>query len=155
MGLDQEQLSINQTAVFDQLTCTICQSIFERPKELPCKHLFCEDCIFLWTRRSKPASCPICRAIFSTLEVAKPASLIMGILDTLIWRCEYQGCNITTSYSNIRGHKTQCPFRIVHCPYPGCNRRVRRLEIAEHLYEHRKGHNTAPRQRSRRRRWSF
>ncbi|KAI7905276.1 uncharacterized protein BX663DRAFT_502321 [Cokeromyces recurvatus] len=42
-----------------EITCTICQGIFEDPHSLNCGHCYCGQCIFEWLKNNK--SCPICR----------------------------------------------------------------------------------------------
>lgn len=41
-------------------TCTICFDNFTHPVTLPCRHVFCEHCIFEWL--DKENTCPVCRA---------------------------------------------------------------------------------------------
>jgi len=39
--------------------CPICQSEYQHPILLTCKHVFCEECVLSWIDRN--ASCPLCR----------------------------------------------------------------------------------------------
>ncbi|KAI9486875.1 MAG: hypothetical protein EXX96DRAFT_550910 [Benjaminiella poitrasii] len=45
--------------VLKEITCTICQGIFEDPHSLNCGHCYCGQCIFEWLKNNK--SCPMCR----------------------------------------------------------------------------------------------
>ncbi|CAF3502638.1 unnamed protein product [Rotaria socialis] len=40
--------------------CPICQSEYQDPIILTCKHIFCEECVSSWLDRN--ASCPLCRS---------------------------------------------------------------------------------------------
>ncbi|KAK6145721.1 hypothetical protein DH2020_022541 [Rehmannia glutinosa] len=41
--------------------CAICQEKMHAPILLPCKHIFCEDCVSEWFERER--TCPLCRAL--------------------------------------------------------------------------------------------
>lgn len=43
--------------------CCICHSEFTEPVILVCKHIFCEECIYLWFIREK--TCPLCRTVIT------------------------------------------------------------------------------------------
>ncbi|RUS89763.1 hypothetical protein EGW08_002466 [Elysia chlorotica] len=44
--------------------CPICQDTVNEPVMLPCKHIFCEQCVTIWFDREK--TCPMCRAEITT-----------------------------------------------------------------------------------------
>ncbi|GFO44201.1 RING finger and transmembrane domain-containing protein 2-like [Plakobranchus ocellatus] len=44
--------------------CPICQDTVNEPIMLPCKHIFCEQCVSIWFDREK--TCPMCRAEITT-----------------------------------------------------------------------------------------
>ncbi|XP_012936595.1 E3 ubiquitin-protein ligase RNFT1 [Aplysia californica] len=44
--------------------CPICQDSVNEPVMLPCKHIFCEQCVSIWFDREK--TCPMCRAQITT-----------------------------------------------------------------------------------------
>jgi len=46
--------------------CPICQSQYKDPIVLPCKHIFCEECVSSWIDRN--ASCPMCRCKLSVRQ---------------------------------------------------------------------------------------
>ncbi|KAM6063178.1 tripartite motif-containing protein 59 isoform 1-T3 [Chlamydotis macqueenii] len=57
----------------EELTCSICYSIFEDPRVLPCSHTFCRNCLegviqlsstfSVWRPLRVPLKCPNCRTI--------------------------------------------------------------------------------------------
>ncbi|XP_053566077.1 tripartite motif-containing protein 59 [Bombina bombina] len=56
----------------EELTCSICYSIFEDPRILPCSHTFCRNCLesvinssenYLWRPSMLRLTCPSCRGI--------------------------------------------------------------------------------------------
>ncbi|XP_028922737.1 tripartite motif-containing protein 59 [Ornithorhynchus anatinus] len=56
----------------EELTCSICYSIFEDPRVLPCSHTFCRTCLenvlqassnfYIWRPLRIPLKCPNCRS---------------------------------------------------------------------------------------------
>ncbi|XP_022171585.1 pre-mRNA-splicing factor CWC24-like [Myzus persicae] len=56
---ETEKKIIAKMLDFNDLTCSICFDIFEKPSVLKCNHVFCFKCIHNWMRTNK--SCPICR----------------------------------------------------------------------------------------------
>ncbi|KAM9039446.1 tripartite motif-containing protein 59-like [Sarcophilus harrisii] len=63
----------------EELTCSICYSIFEDPRVLPCSHTFCRNCLenifqasgnfYAWRAIRFSLKCPNCR---STVEIPPP-----------------------------------------------------------------------------------
>ncbi|XP_060098407.1 tripartite motif-containing protein 59 [Heteronotia binoei] len=57
----------------EELTCSICYSIYEDPRVLPCSHTFCRNCLesvlqlssnfSIWRPLRLPLKCPNCRSI--------------------------------------------------------------------------------------------
>ncbi|NXI67120.1 TRI59 protein, partial [Anseranas semipalmata] len=57
----------------EELTCSICYSLFEDPRVLPCSHTFCRNCLegviqlssnfSIWRPLRVPLKCPNCRSI--------------------------------------------------------------------------------------------
>ena len=132
------------------LRCAICLDIFERPRTLPCYHPFCEDCLFLYIRRTGDTTprCPLCRREFRQEDTSPSSALLRGILDTLQWRCTYDGCDEVTPLSSRSVHRHNCLRRMVQCPRSGCHVRVQRGHLVSHLMGHRYGRSVGgPRRR--------
>ncbi|XP_060706491.1 zinc-binding protein A33-like [Hemiscyllium ocellatum] len=59
MAACQSSLSLTE-----DLTCSICLSLFVEPVRLGCDHNFCKSCIQrCWANQGEAASCPECRAV--------------------------------------------------------------------------------------------
>lgn len=43
------------------MVCSVCLDVIKEPKELSCKHVFCQLCIENWLKINK--SCPCCRTM--------------------------------------------------------------------------------------------
>ncbi|GCC17842.1 zinc-binding protein A33-like isoform X1 [Chiloscyllium punctatum] len=51
-------------SLMEDLTCSICLSLFVEPVRLGCEHNFCKSCIQrCWGKQRKAVSCPECRAV--------------------------------------------------------------------------------------------
>ncbi|KFQ86614.1 Tripartite motif-containing protein 59, partial [Phoenicopterus ruber ruber] len=67
----------------EELTCSICYSIFEDPRVLPCSHTFCRNCLegviqlssnfSIWRPLRVPLKCPNCRSISLPVNFALKA----------------------------------------------------------------------------------
>ncbi|XP_060847006.1 E3 ubiquitin-protein ligase rnf8-B-like isoform X1 [Rhopalosiphum padi] len=56
---EMEKKIITKMLDNNDLTCSICFDVFEKPSELNCSHVFCFKCVKNWMRNNR--SCPICR----------------------------------------------------------------------------------------------
>lgn len=52
--------SLSIVSVAEELTCSICQEVFNKPVTESCGHSFCKDCIDTWAE--KQPHCPLCKA---------------------------------------------------------------------------------------------
>ena len=132
MGIEQDQLTVDPSVLFQHLVCAVCQDGYERPRALPCGHNFCEDCIFLWVRRlvGEVKTCPLCRQAFVTRQITEVSPLLEGVMDSLRWRCQYEGCYAVMPLAERQRHRLHCAFRLMQCPRLNCNRRIRRQDLA-------------------------
>eukprot|EP00062_Callorhinchus_milii_P000662 gi/632934868/ref/XP_007886743.1/ PREDICTED: tripartite motif-containing protein 59 [Callorhinchus milii] len=79
----------------EDLTCSVCYSIFEDPRVLPCSHTFCRTCLeniiqgsgnfSVWRPLRFPLKCPTCRSIVElppTGIISLPINFsLMGIIE--------------------------------------------------------------------------
>lgn len=47
------------------LECAVCMDTATDPVRVPCKHVFCEQCITAWFDVSTQQTCPVCRCVFA------------------------------------------------------------------------------------------
>ena len=99
MGLDIERI-IEKDTVIDHLICSICMDVLENPKQAPCQHSFCNDCIREWLD-SGNHTCPVDRQELSVQDLNQPR-LLQDILNNLTLRCKnYQkGCSLLAKYAD-------------------------------------------------------
>ena len=63
------KMASNWQKAKEELTCVICQDLFNEPKILPCLHSFCTSCLKEWSDRlakldpsKRHLECPLCKA---------------------------------------------------------------------------------------------
>lgn len=63
----------------EDLTCPVCQDVFQDPRFLPCHHVYCKQCIQQLVTRAAPSrtySCPECRASVRVDDPLPPAHIM-------------------------------------------------------------------------------
>ncbi len=71
---DSADLSETHHDEEDLTTCSICLSMIEEPKALPCLHTYCLKCLTEWAKSTDKIKCPICRK-----EWTLPADGVAGL----------------------------------------------------------------------------
>ncbi|XP_075705209.1 E3 ubiquitin/ISG15 ligase TRIM25 [Rhinoderma darwinii] len=66
----------------EELTCSICLSLFTTPVTLPCGHNFCSQCLDLSWKGAEGAvfSCPQCRYVFSSKPELRKNTLLSNLV---------------------------------------------------------------------------
>ncbi|XP_073516472.1 E3 ubiquitin/ISG15 ligase TRIM25-like [Phyllobates terribilis] len=69
----------------EELTCSICLSLFTTPVTLPCAHNFCLQCLDLTWRGAEDSSysCPQCRDVFSSKPELKKNTVLTNLVSQL------------------------------------------------------------------------
>ncbi|XP_059186213.1 E3 ubiquitin-protein ligase TRIM39-like [Centropristis striata] len=57
------------------LSCPVCQEIFNDPVVLSCSHSFCKDCVQRWWREKQMQECPVCKKCSSRSRL--PRNLVL------------------------------------------------------------------------------
>jgi hypothetical protein len=78
-------------SVPEDFICGICREIVRNPPNLPCPHLFCQNCLQKMMNSSeKRTECPICRAEFSAGNLS-PSSYSIKMISSLPIKCPNHG----------------------------------------------------------------
>lgn len=95
----------------EDLTCSVCYSLFSDPRVLPCSHTFCKTCLdnllkvsinsnnSIWRPLRLPLKCPNCRSVVE-LPLAGLEALPTNVSLRAI--VEKVGKNLTTSLTVVR-----------------------------------------------------
>ncbi|PKU32998.1 e3 ubiquitin isg15 ligase trim25 [Limosa lapponica baueri] len=68
----------------EELTCSICLSLFSSPVTVPCGHNFCASCLELsWAGQSEDFSCPQCRATFPGRPQLQKNTVLCRVVEQL------------------------------------------------------------------------
>lgn len=114
------------------LKCPVCFNIIKQTTRLlPCRHLFCSDCISSH-RIANAAKCPMCRKEFHNTEVCSEIDNI--IQTTLILKCPFGSialektastsptCDYEGSIADVKQHLRKCLYAKSNCK--GCHQSV-------------------------------
>ncbi|XP_072724945.1 tripartite motif-containing protein 59 [Ciconia boyciana] len=84
----------------EELTCSICYSIFEDPRVLPCSHTFCRNCLegviqlssnfSIWRPLRVSLKCPNCRSIVEIPPAGTELLPINFALKAIIEKCQQE-----------------------------------------------------------------
>ena len=100
------ELFLNQ--VDEEFLCSICLSVFEKPVQVSCGHVFCRKCIWNWLFDHE--SCPVDRSHVVMEDMKRIEIPLKNILDRQEMKCRFQGCNEISTLSRIESHIHCCPF---------------------------------------------
>ncbi|RWS23696.1 E3 ubiquitin-protein ligase NRDP1-like protein [Leptotrombidium deliense] len=108
LGYDRSRF-VNLSDFADELSCPICLGIFREPVTTSCRHVFCKQCIKLWSLKSM--TCPVDRKRIRKLH--KPPVLLENILSKLRIRCEFEefGCSKVVALNSFDEHLKCCDFK--------------------------------------------
>ncbi|RWS09923.1 E3 ubiquitin-protein ligase NRDP1-like protein [Dinothrombium tinctorium] len=90
----------------DDLSCPICLGIFREPVTTTCRHVFCKNCIKMWSMKSM--TCPVDRRKLTKLH--KPPILIENMINKLLIKCDYEefGCEEIIELPLLEQHLKCC-----------------------------------------------
>ena len=100
----------------EEVTCSVCIQLYTNPKQLPCLHIFCLECLNNLARTSTrygKIKCPICQAEVAvpesgTMETLPSCFYVKNLLDTLaIKECNTSkvtcgNCDVKSENSKIK-----------------------------------------------------
>lgn len=97
----------------EELTCSICYSLFEDPRVLPCSHTFCRSCLEgiqrysqtpHWRYPALPLKCPNCRSLVQIPTGGTESLPINFALKAIIEKYQQEGCS---DVATCHEHHTQ------------------------------------------------
>ncbi|XP_013381385.1 RING finger protein 166 [Lingula anatina] len=93
-------------SVAERFTCPICCDIFQKPVQLPCKHVYCRQCLENAAKRGRDLHvCAVCKDNFNLRDV-QPTPDIERRLDIEKDAC--RGCKKLMTLSELRMHTSIC-----------------------------------------------
>ncbi|XP_029636337.1 TNF receptor-associated factor family protein DDB_G0272098 [Octopus sinensis] len=118
-----------------ELICCICQCVLDNAKESPCRHVFCKVCIEQWLEDHN--SCPTCRTWLSKHDLQNVLPLVQNMINKLAMYCDFRnnGCDEKIILEMYDAHIQKCDFKLLQCPYPGCNSTVLHKDLSKHMNE--------------------
>ncbi|XP_044752520.1 uncharacterized protein LOC123312253 isoform X2 [Coccinella septempunctata] len=69
MDINVESFSKNLLDKLEQLKCPICLDIVDKTRELPCKHVFCSNCLETYKKEKNAIVCPLCKKALSKRKI--------------------------------------------------------------------------------------
>ncbi|GAB1598870.1 TNF receptor-associated factor family protein DDB_G0272098-like [Argonauta hians] len=118
-----------------ELICCICQCVLDNAKESPCRHVFCKVCIEHWLEEHN--SCPTCRTWLNKHDLQNVLPLVQNMINKLAMYCDFRnnGCDETIILELYDAHIEKCDFKLLQCPYPGCNSSILHKDLSKHMNE--------------------
>lgn len=140
MGIDVHDVVAG--AVDEELLCSICTDIVQRPRCCRSGHVFCEACIKKWLQNN--STCPIGREDLEVEQLAhvRPLERMVDRMQVRCpnrgarrsWTCRPSGCAWIGLVADRAAHlHNECAFQPVPCTLPGCNASVPRRRLAAHM----------------------
>ena len=86
----------------DIFKCSICEDVLQDPRQTPCEHSFCKECIEHWLDLGK-RNCPIDREPVNLNSLRGESRKIKQLLDRLIIRCKHyrDGCRMMSKLEDM------------------------------------------------------
>ena len=86
----------------DIFKCSICEDVLQDPRQTPCEHSFCKECIEHCLNRGH-RNCPICREPVNLSSLRSESRKTKQLLDGLIIRCKHyrDGCRMMAALEEM------------------------------------------------------
>ncbi|XP_076471576.1 TNF receptor-associated factor 6-like isoform X2 [Babylonia areolata] len=112
--------------------CAICLMVLREPRQTPCGHRFCRDCILKWLRESH-TRCPADNEEISENDLF-PDNFAKREIQNFTVRCpnSKQGCDVLTTVKEVSVHQNVCPLALVPCPNQ-CTHVLLRKDLEQHM----------------------
>ena len=125
----------------EEVTCSVCMQLYTKPKQLPCLHIFCLECLNNLARtsaRSGKIKCPLCQREVDipesgTLDALPNCFHMKNLLDILAIK-ECDTAKVTCGNCEMKREEASYCF---HCGKFWCNECVNAHNILRENREHR------------------
>ena len=86
----------------DIFKCSICEDVLQDPRQTPCEHSFCKECIEHWLNLGN-RNCPIDREPVNLNSLRAESRKTKQLLDRLIIRCKHyrDGCRMMSKLEDM------------------------------------------------------
>ena len=90
---------MEQECILEDLICSICMEVLEKPVQTPCDHTFCENCVHKWLDQGE-RTCPVDRQQLTISALKPPTRMTRQLLDKLTIRCKNHkdGCYLMCKF---------------------------------------------------------
>jgi hypothetical protein len=124
----------------DWALCSVCHGV-QVNSAIACQngHSFCENCVVSLDDKND-SLCAMCREPLLSSEI--PNISLNGAITSLRVKCVNGACDWTGLFGELNGHLLECGYTEIPCPFHavGCNVRVHRFSLQEHLENDLSGH---------------
>ena len=118
--------------------CLICQFLLRNAIELPCSHVYCNDCLIRWEEKKLSENidvdltCTLCRKPYKRDEKQKSSAFDRVITTCLDVLCNHHGCPWIGKIIDFPQHSKVCEFAEETC---SCRELVSRKDRSLHEAE--------------------
>ncbi|KAJ3444876.1 tnf receptor-associated factor [Anaeramoeba flamelloides] len=149
--------------ISESLICGYCNSPFTLPRDLPCKHTFCKNCIYNYLKGSNEGKCYLCKKAFKMSDLVQTQYIVQNLTDNLIVycsnmkdgcmeaiprfklqdhlikclytkkTCKFKGCGASVFLKHFEDHLSTCEYRTIICPNDGCGEELIAKQLQQHL----------------------
>nr|XP_014346563.1 PREDICTED: TNF receptor-associated factor 3-like isoform X2 [Latimeria chalumnae] len=119
--------------VGDNYKCELCHRVLCNPRQTECGHRFCETC--LNALLSFPdAICPVDQQPLTAAKTFADAFCRKEVLGLKVYcRNHKAGCSEQVPLGFLGQHLVECNYQLVQCPLSGCQEKVQRYSLSDHL----------------------
>ena len=114
--------------MIEELTCSICLEIFNKPTQTECNHRFCKGCIDSYFGTDLVKNCPLCRTFIHKSQL-KHSAFAESIISKLKVKCSEKSCIDIFIINDIKNN--DCNFVTRECKF-NCGKKIIKKNIHEH-----------------------
>uniref|UniRef100_A0A7M5XCZ4 Uncharacterized protein n=2 Tax=Clytia hemisphaerica TaxID=252671 RepID=A0A7M5XCZ4_9CNID len=121
--------------------CLICHLLIRNATELPCSHVFCDQCLLKWEERQHdmnkdaPLRCSLCNQAYNNQTDKHPSKALDRIIKTtlnVLCHQKENGCEWIGKIVEYKDHAPICQFVKINCSLAGCKEKIERRHLQEH-----------------------